>query len=65
MHCINFYFECLASGTIVLNEESSEFRWVAASEVTDFIITFRNDEALRSFWRVRDGETGQSHVDSE
>jgi 8-oxo-dGTP diphosphatase len=28
MHCVNLYFTCSCSGTVTLNEESSEFVWV-------------------------------------
>lgn len=64
MHCINFYFKCVASGSVKLNEESSDYRWILASEIANYKIVFRNDDALRSFWRVQDGEPRQCHVDS-
>jgi 8-oxo-dGTP diphosphatase len=53
MHCINLYLECRASGSVVLNPESSASAWIGAGDVGGYEITFRNDEGLRRYW----GET--------
>lgn len=45
-HYINFYFHCTVQGDIELNEESSEYSWIAAQDMHKFHIVFRNDEAL-------------------
>lgn len=50
MHCINLYFECTVAGSVVLNEESSEFAWLGPLEVKDYDIAFRNDAALQRYW---------------
>lgn len=53
MHCINLYFECAVSGTIRLNEESSEFAWVGLEQMGEYDIAFRNDEGLKMYWEGR------------
>ena len=50
MHCINLYFECAVTGTIELNEESSEYAWIGPPDLARFKIVFRNDEALAHYW---------------
>jgi 8-oxo-dGTP diphosphatase len=50
MHCIHLYFECTVAGTIVLNEESSEFAWIGQSDLKNYDIAFRNDLALLRYW---------------
>ncbi len=54
MHCINFYFECEASGALVLAEaESSAFAWIGPKDLAGFDIRFRNDDALRRYWNLQ------------
>jgi 8-oxo-dGTP pyrophosphatase MutT (NUDIX family) len=53
MHCINLYFECDVSGTIVLNDESSEFAWIGPSDLDKYDIVFRNDLALMRYWKEK------------
>jgi 8-oxo-dGTP diphosphatase len=50
MHCINLYFECRVSGDITLNEESSEYAWIARDNLDSYEMIFLNDEALRRYW---------------
>src|SRR5688572_11956105 len=50
MHCINLYFECAASGDVVLDEESSQFRWIGPAHLPKYEIAFRNDEGLIRYW---------------
>ena len=57
MHCINLYFECEVSGDIVLNEESSEFAWIAPSDLKNYKIAFRNDLGLVRYWEEKGKET--------
>ena len=51
MHCINLYFECAVSGTLVLNNESSEFAWISREDIDEYEIAFRNDVALLNYWK--------------
>lgn len=51
MHCVNFYFLCRAEGKITLNEESSDFAWIGPDDLSSLNIVFRNDEALRWYFR--------------
>jgi 8-oxo-dGTP diphosphatase len=46
MHCVNFYFEGRARGTITLNEESSSYVWVSPCDSLDFRPVFGAREAL-------------------
>jgi ADP-ribose pyrophosphatase YjhB (NUDIX family) len=50
MHCINLYLECKAEGTVVLNEESSEFAWIDRASLSDYRLVFRNGEGLQRYW---------------
>jgi mutator protein MutT len=50
MHCLNLYFHCRVAGELALNEESSTFAWVTASDMSAYDIVFRNDEALRVYF---------------
>ena len=51
MHCINLYFACAVSGTLVLNNESSEFAWISREDIDEYEIAFRNDIALLNYWK--------------
>jgi len=59
MHCINLYFECQASGDLVLNPESSGHAWIGPSDLNDYTIGFRNDLGLIRYWE------GKRETDSE
>ena len=50
MHCINFYFECRATGVLQLNAESSEAEWIGVEDLERYEVVFRNDEGLRRYW---------------
>ena len=50
MHCINFYFECVAAGSLNINDESSEFAWIAEGDLDRYDVVFRNDEGLMRYW---------------
>jgi 8-oxo-dGTP diphosphatase len=52
LHYINFYFKCVASGSVKINEESSDYRWIPASELANYSIAFRNDAALSAYWEI-------------
>lgn len=53
MHCINLYFECEVSSDIQLNEESSQYAWIAPSDMKDYEIAFRNDLGLMNYWHMK------------
>ena len=53
MHCINLYFACAVSGTVVLNNESSEFSWISREDIDEYEIAFRNDLALVRYWKEK------------
>lgn len=53
MHCLNLYFECVATGDLRLNEESSEARWIGPDEVAELELVFRNGEALAAWFSRR------------
>ena len=50
MHCINLYFECTTSGTVRLDEESSDFAWIGPGDLHQYDIAFRNDAGLVRYW---------------
>jgi 8-oxo-dGTP diphosphatase len=47
MHCLNLYFRCSASGSVKLNEESSEFAWLTPQEALALKPVFGAEEAIR------------------
>jgi len=51
MHWLNLYFECWSAGEVRLNSESSDFAWVAQTEIGAYHVVFRNDEALARYWQ--------------
>lgn len=53
MHCINLYFECSVTGTIVLNDESSEFAWIGTEDLGKYRIAFKNDIGLMRYWKEK------------
>jgi mutator protein MutT len=53
MHCISLYFECTATGEILLNEESSECAWIGPSDIAQYRIAFRHDLGLLQFWKEK------------
>lgn len=52
MHCINLYFECAVTGSVVLNEESSDLAWIGPSDFGKYEIAFQNDLALLRYWKA-------------
>ena len=46
MHCIDFYFECAASGRVAIGRESMDWAWVDLSDADRYPLTFGNDIAL-------------------
>ena len=51
MHCINVYVACRTAGELVLNEESSEFRWIGREQLAQTELVFRNGEGLAIYWQ--------------
>jgi mutator protein MutT len=49
-HYVSMFFTCKATGTILLNKESSDYRWIGAGEITAYTIAFRNEEAMGLFF---------------
>lgn len=50
-HYLNLYFLCQVEGKVELNRESSEWKWIGLSEMDEYDIAFKNDEALRKYWQ--------------
>ena len=50
-HYLTLYFKCSVDGQIKLNHESSNFVWADQSELNKYDIAFRNDEAMRKYWK--------------
>jgi len=59
MHCINLYFATSVKGAVVLNEESSEYAWIGPEDLPHYPLAFRNEPALRQYWRDKAEETGR------
>lgn len=53
MHCLNLYFKCVWKGVPQLNEESSRYVWLSEPELSQYNIAFKNDLALKTFWRMK------------
>lgn len=54
MHCINLYLKCNVEGALSLNEESSEYAWIAPEDLERYPLVFRNDMGLKRYWRESD-----------
>lgn len=54
MHCINLYFACPLAGALVLNQESSAYRWISREELSVTPPAFRNGEGLARYWQRRE-----------
>lgn len=46
MHCISFYFKANYSGTLKLNHESSQAKWIKQEDFVKYDIIFQNREAV-------------------
>ena len=55
MHCINLYFACRASGTIQLNDESSDYAWVDPADAGRRPVLFGGSAALDRYWSKAEG----------
>ncbi len=44
---------CLVDGEIKLNREFSEFKWAGLEELNKFDIAFKNEEAIRDYWKTQ------------
>ena len=53
MHCINFYFECIVSGSMMLNEESSDSAWITQAEFDRYDMVIPNGEGLTRYWATK------------
>ncbi|RLE42793.1 NUDIX hydrolase [Candidatus Woesearchaeota archaeon] len=49
-HFVTFYFRGDYRGSLCLNRESSEARWVAQSELANYDIAFGNREAIERYF---------------
>jgi len=53
VHCINMYFECVYSGTVSLNEESSDYAWIGPPDFEKYTVAFGNDRGIKRYWEQR------------
>jgi 8-oxo-dGTP diphosphatase len=49
-HFISLIFQCMVSGQILLNDESSLFAWVGPDNLADYTLAFDNEQVIRKFW---------------
>jgi 8-oxo-dGTP diphosphatase len=56
MHCVNLYFRCGSKGEISLNEESSDFVWVAPQDAARYQPVFGALEAIERYCEGKSGE---------
>ena len=52
MHCINFYLECLVTGSLAINDESSDAAWITQADLDQYDIVFLNGEGLIRYWET-------------
>jgi ADP-ribose pyrophosphatase YjhB (NUDIX family) len=64
-HYLNLYFECLWTGIITLNHESTQFSWIDKETVSQYVIGFGNDEALKTYWATSDAPTHSDFLSSK
>lgn len=52
-HYINLYFSAKYSGSLSLDNESSKAVWVKPSEISNYDIAFKNDEAIIKYLSIK------------
>ncbi|MBN2000495.1 NUDIX hydrolase [candidate division KSB1 bacterium] len=57
-HYLVLYYECQVQGDILLNGESSDYRWVAKQELGQLDIAFRNDQAVKKYYEIQTLQRG-------
>ncbi len=51
-HYVNLFFLCNTSGRVILNHESSDYKWIGPGDMQKYKIAFKNDIALEKFWQI-------------
>jgi len=49
-HCVTLYLACTAEGTLSVNGESSEAKWIAPADLASLTFGPGSGEALRRYW---------------
>lgn len=59
MHCITHYFTAHYTGTLTINSESCDARWIRPRELSLYPTALDNDVAVRGYLQMKEGETLQ------
>ena len=50
LHFLTLFFECSCTGEVIINNESSEYRWIDRDDLKLLNLAFEHDEALRIYF---------------
>ena len=50
LHFVTLFFKCICDGDLVLNNESSAYKWIAPNKLDNFQLAFDNDKAITTFF---------------
>jgi len=49
LHCLNMYFQATTAGTQNIDPAFSEYKWVAPSDLNQYALAFRGNEAIKFY----------------
>jgi 8-oxo-dGTP diphosphatase len=50
LHFVTLFFECRCTGSLSINDESSEYRWIDQKDIETYELAFEHDTALRRYF---------------
>jgi 8-oxo-dGTP diphosphatase len=50
LHFVTLFFKCRCTGSLCINDESSEYRWIEQKDIESFELAFEHDIALRRYF---------------
>lgn len=51
LHFLSLFFECTCTGEIIINNESSEYRWIDRGDLKLLNLAFGHDEAINKYFQ--------------
>jgi len=54
LHFVNLFFECVCTGEVTINNESSECQWINRDDLKSLNLAFGHDEAIRRYYSESD-----------
>lgn len=51
LHFLSLFFECTCTGKVIINNESSEYRWIDRDDLKSLNLAFGHDEAINRYFQ--------------